>query len=173
MVKIRLNQFNNFVMRNGLFDISVHHTKLETHLIMSLHTPVVNTRELPATRSILKKYVPTVFDSKCFNEKNLPFLKESEKTEIGHLFEHILLEYLCLLKNEKGYSNTVHNGVTSWNWVKEKRGTFRIVIDSGADDRDIFYAALQMSIKIINKILSSAHTFYQNTTESRTGSLLI
>ncbi len=173
MVKIRLNQFNNFVMRSGLFDISVHHTELETHLIMSVYTSVVNTRELPKTRSILQKFVPTVFDSKCFNEKNLPFLRESERTEIGHLFEHILLEYLCLLKNEKGYSNAVHNGVTSWNWVKEKRGTFRIVIDSGANDRDIFYAALQLSIKVINKVLSSADTFYPNTTESHTGSLLI
>lgn len=161
-------------MRSGLFDISVQHKEHETHLIMSVHTPVVNTRLLPETRFILHEYVPTVFDSKCFNEKNLSFLEESAKTEIGHLFEHILLEYLCLLKNEKGYTNTVHNGVTSWNWVKDKRGTFYITIDSGAGDRDIFYAALQMSINVMNKILSSSYPSYDNnTTESLSGSLLI
>lgn len=138
-----------------MFTISVTHKRHSTHLIMSLHTDIVNTMFLPHTTRILKKYVPSVFSSKCFNYDNSPFSIESKRTEVGHLFEHILLEYLCLLKNEIGIENPIHNGVTSWNWVKEKKGTFRITIDVGDSEREIFFAALQKGIHVTNRILSA------------------
>ncbi len=159
MVRIRTSEFKNFVLHNGLFTISVSHKRHNTHLIMSLHTNVVNTKYLPMTKALLRHYVPSVFYSKCFNYDNAPFLIESQQTEIGHLFEHILLEFLCHLKSHRGIKNPVHNGVTSWNWVKEKKGTFRITIDVGDSERDIFFLALQKSIEITNKILSSQAAF--------------
>lgn len=155
MVKIRSIKFKNFILHNGMFTISVSHKRHSTHLIMFLHIDIINTRSLPQTSSILKKYVPSVFHSKCFNYDNAPFSIESKRTEVGHLFEHILLEYLCLLKSDRGFKNPVHNGVTSWNWTKDKKGTFRITIDVGDSDREIFFAALQKSIDVTNRVLSS------------------
>lgn len=155
MVKIRSIKFKNFILHNGMFTISVSHKRHSTHLIMFLHIDIINTRSLPQTSSILKKYVPSVFHSKCFNYDNAPFSIESKRTEVGHLFEHILLEYLCLLKSDRGFKNPVHNGVTSWNWTKDKKGTFRITIDVGDNEREIFFNALQKSIEVTNRILSS------------------
>ncbi len=155
MVKIRSFEFKNFILHYGMFNLSVSHKRHTTHLIMSLHTDIVNTKFLPDTSRILKKHVPSVFYSKCFNYDNAPFFVESKRTEIGHLFEHILLEYVCLLKSNLGVKNPVHNGVTSWNWMKDKKGTFRITIDVGDSDREIFFAALKQSIDVTNRILTS------------------
>jgi hypothetical protein len=105
----------------------------------------------------LWQHLPSIFQSKCFNEKNLPFIKEAERTEIGHLFEHILLEYLCALKKEKGEKKNIHNGVTRWNWERDAWGVFHITVDSGSSDKEIFEEAVNLSIKLVLLIFRSAY----------------
>ncbi|KKR25220.1 MAG: hypothetical protein UT56_C0002G0034 [Candidatus Levybacteria bacterium GW2011_GWB1_39_7] len=64
---------------------------------MECQDPIIETDQLPKTFEILNKMLPSIFKSKCYNDKNLPFFIEVRSTEIGHLFEHIMLEYICQL----------------------------------------------------------------------------
>lgn len=137
---------------NDLFCLSIDQAKADTSITMELLVPVLNTRQIPATFSILKKYLPSIFFSKCFNEENYPFVREVKETEIGHLFEHILLEYLCEIKLARGIQNPVHNGLTKWDWDKDAQGIFNIQIDIGDQDREIFNLALESSIKLLETI---------------------
>lgn len=123
-------------------------TKVEMHLL----TPTVNTHDLPHTLSVLQELLPSVLYTKCFNEKNLSFIEEVTQTEIGHLFEHILLENLCLLRIRNG-RDAIYNGVTHWNWFKYPKGTFHITLDSSLRDQDIFPQAMTQSLELLEHIL--------------------
>jgi len=120
---------------------------------MLMKIPCINTRELPHTFQIIKRELPSLLVSTCFNEHNLPFKEEVKHTEIGHLFEHIVLEYLCLIKLADGHDTAVYNGVTSWNWVKETRGTFHIRIDVPFKDKKYLKQALEKTYTLMAKLL--------------------
>lgn len=121
---------------------------------MQLHTRAVNTRYIPHTSFILQRQCPSVLRTKCYNDRNLPFREEVRATEIGHLFEHILLEELCLEKLADGSVSAVFNGRTQWNWLKEPRGLFHINIDAGFSDQTHFPLALSKTIEITETVLS-------------------
>lgn len=115
----------------------------------------LNTRTIPATYQILEEHLPCILQSQCFNDDHLPFCEEVKTTEIGHLFEHILLEYLCKEKLCHGYTEADFCGQTSWNWKKETRGTFHITIEKHTEDAAFFESALRKSIELMDKILGS------------------
>lgn len=118
--------------------------------------PLLTTKAIPQTLSILKRRLPTIFLSKCFNDNKYSFLREAKNTEIAHLFEHILLEYLGILKRGNGRVRYVHNGVTWWNWVEEARGVFHISIDVGEGDKMYFEIALQKSLDLLSEMIDSS-----------------
>lgn len=120
---------------------------------MEVFSPILNTREIPETYTTLEQELPSIFTSRCFNENNFPFDEEVNQTEIGHLFEHIILEYLCLLKIEKGAGEAVFSGETNWNWEREKRGIFHIQIHIGQKDNELIVAAIQKSIVLLEFIM--------------------
>jgi hypothetical protein len=137
-----------------LFTLSVMQRKTKTYIHMQMANDVVNTRDLSNTYQILETMLPQVLLSQCFNEENLPFSMEVRQTEIGHLFEHILLEYLCLLKLEKGCKrHATYQGVTQWNWRVDPWGTFHIHISTGTHDIPIFAEALEKTIHLVSLIL--------------------
>jgi hypothetical protein len=140
---------------SNLFSLAVKYGSANTKLIMKLMHTTVNTRELPHTVAILRRMIPSVLKSTCYNEDNYPFFKEVQHTEIGHLFEHILIELICLLKVNNGYDDVEVSGVTKWNWVLYPKGTFHITISVGEDDTQFFTEAMQRTIDIINIILLS------------------
>lgn len=129
-----------------------HHTRL-TLQILGAH---VNTRTLPFTYTMLSLHLPSVMQAQCFNDAHLPFSKEVKATEIGHLFEHILLEYLCLLKIGSGCKYSTYSGNTSWNWLRDPQGVFHITVDAGKNDMALFQKALQRTIILMKTILMSA-----------------
>jgi hypothetical protein len=140
---------------SDFFSLAVKPCKDQTKIVMKLMQGTVNTRELPGTYSILKKMLPSVLKSTCYNEDNYPFCKEVLHTEVGHLFEHILIEYICLLKVQHGYDNVEISGVTKWNWVLHPKGSFHITVSSGIDDFSFFNAAMQRTVALVNLILHS------------------
>jgi len=103
----------------------------------------------------LEKNLPGILKNKCFNYENLPFQKEVEKTEIGHLFEHMVLENLCRERVVRGEKNSVFNGSTKWNWKKENRGTFHITIDIGFSEKKILKNALSNTISLMDKLMDN------------------
>lgn len=151
---------------NTFFSLNIKKSLHNTLITMNLFIPVMNTAHIPHTYALLKKMLPTILMSKCFNEENLPFSQEVKKTEIGHLFEHILLEYLCELKLAKGYSEAVYAGRTNWNWKVDPYGTFHIIIDAGSEDTDILPEALERSINLLKIILQeNSYSGYDNSYE--------
>lgn len=138
---------------SDLFSLQIKQIATHTNITMYLQTPTVTTSEISQTYTILQSILPSILKSTCFNDANLPFSKEVLQTEIGHLFEHILLEYLCEVKVTNGYKNPIHNGVTQWDWIRDKEGTFHIQIDAGTEDRHIFFQALSHSISLLEEIL--------------------
>ena len=139
-----------------LFSLTVNRKANSTTIYMELFTQEVNTRTNPLTVQLLKEYLPSVLRSQCFNDDNLPFAQEVRQTEIGHLFEHILLEHLCLLKLSHGHNSATYRGVTDWNWIKEKRGTFHIQINAGRNESNFFEEALQKTIRLTETIMQNA-----------------
>lgn len=137
------------------FSLQIKRKKTTTCIDMNLHSPIISTCYLPATVEILKRSLPGIYRSRCFNNRKFSFAKEVLQTEIGHLFEHILLEYLYISKTQCGYTNVIYNGETTWNWLREKRGIFHITINSGYGDEPFFTTALKKTIVLTNTIMQS------------------
>lgn len=141
---------------NDLFTLAIAQKYAKTEITMQLHIPLVNTHSLPQTYTLLKKHLPRVLKTSCFNDDNLPFYKEVKHTEIGHLFEHILLEYLCQEKLDTGCRRAVFRGVTDWDWMKDSWGVFHITVSIGYTDPQVFRVALEKSTFLLCLLLRSA-----------------
>lgn len=141
--------------KNHSFSLKIRRSKKATYISMHIFGNHVHTGSMPHTTELLKEFLPTIFYAQCFNEKHIPFQKEVMRTELGHLFEHILLEYLCILKLQKGYTEASFSGQTDWNWDKDPRGLFRIKITAGNDDWDIFPLALRQAKQLFEQIVTT------------------
>ena len=139
-----------------LYQLSVTDEILSWNIEMKVEASYLSTRNLPSTLSLVTEYIPSILHCDCFNEDNRPFEEEVAQTELGHLFEHILLEYLCIAKLEKGYDSAEFSGNTSWNWKKEPRGSFHITISKEQRDSLYFNQAFAQSVGLLNKILATA-----------------
>lgn len=121
---------------------------------MRLFRDCLYTSDLPATHYTLKKLLPSIYNSYCFNYQKTSFSRKVKDTEIGYLFEHILLEYLCFLKLNRGAYDVEYNGRTSWNWVKYEPGTFDITIDAGFKDAFIMQEAINKTVVLVEMMFS-------------------
>ncbi len=149
------------------FNLSIKLDGVQTKMIMKLGGEIVNTRHLPKTLDIIKGNIPSVLQSTCYNDDNMPFSKEVIKTELGHLFEHILIEYMCLSKMESGAHSAEYSGVTKWNWKIHPMGTFHITVSSGPDDLPFFSEAIKKTISLTEYLLM-AHATTQVMNQSFT-----
>lgn len=147
------------------FSLEVNYGKSATQIMLKMLNKVICTSNLPSTCTILEKLLPTIYTSTCYNDNNLPFSQEVLNTETGHLFEHILLEYLCIEKLSQGYDDAIYEGVTTWDWNKYKFGTFYIDIKISNQESNIFLSALQKAINLFETILknSCTHDVHQGT----------
>ncbi len=138
-----------------LFSLHVMQKTRSTKIVMQTHHKYVNTGYIPSVEKLLRKYLPTVLLTECDNDERLPFALEVKSTEIGHLFEHILLEYLCQLKIAKGSESAIFSGRTSWNWIRDPRGKFHIRVSLGRNDADILPEALEKTISLMKMIFKT------------------
>ncbi len=122
---------------------------------MELFVPDVTTKAWPKTFEILKKRVPGVLKTQCFNEENLPFRQEVKRTEVGHLFEHLVLEFACMLKIKEGHPCATHCGRTFWNWENDRKGIFWIYLDIPAKEKKFLVGSVARSISVIEEIMGS------------------
>jgi hypothetical protein len=112
-----------------------------------------NTCHLPHTFDLLAQELPCILSATCFNPKNLPFSIELKQTEVGHLLEHILLEYLCEEKINFGACNSAtFDGFTTW--YVDDPSEFKITIEKTAKDNIYFIRALNQSVSLLTKIFS-------------------
>lgn len=155
-----MSVYNDFISYptthvNNFFSLAMYKQPERIDMVMESLTSLINTQDVVNTSAIIKKYIPQVLLTDCFNYDNLPFAKELKKTEIAHLFEHILITVLCQLQAQKGNHDVVYNGTTSWNWVKEKKGVFHITITRVNEDDALLHEAVEKSIAILTQIYLS------------------
>lgn len=150
---------NPYLIQHPYFNLAVRKSSQETAITMSLLTNYFHTDSIPSTYKILQQNLPAVLKTECFNDSHLPFDAEVKNTEIGHLFEHILLEYLCQHKIQNGHKKASFRGLTQWNWKKDLKGTFHITIEAKPEDTLFFKEALEKSVLLLNTILSSRKRF--------------
>lgn len=138
-------------MKNFIISQQLSQNKVILHL--KIKKSQVQTRDLPDTVDILAKHLPSIFTNSCFNGKGLCFYDEVQNTEVGHLFEHILLEYMCLAKIP--YQNSVSfEGRTFWN--NDTRDLFRIEISCSPQDWTFFNTALAQGVFLMDTIYASS-----------------
>jgi cyanophycin synthase-like protein len=137
----------------NLFSLAIIQKRTRTKIIMDLLHNQINTKEIPFITDLLKANLPSILGATCYNDLNLPFDEEVRNTEIGHLFEHILLEYLCQRKLAKGAKRATYAGRTSWNWKRDPFGRFYIHLNIGKKDADILPLALEQTVSLMKTIL--------------------
>src|SRR5688572_3051473 len=105
---ITANTIGQVLQSNEHYSFDVKQHANSAAITMTMLTSYVTTAHTPQALSILKRRLPSIMRSKCFNENNYKFSQEVKNTEIGHLFEHIILEYLSDLKFSQGVKNPVY-----------------------------------------------------------------
>lgn len=151
----------------NLFTLAVIQKRTRTRITMDVLYNQVNTQEIPFVTDLLRENLPSVLATTCYNEQELPFYKEVQNTEIGHLFEHILLEYLCLSKMAKGARRATYAGRTTWNWVRDPFGRFHIHLSCGKKDADILHPALEQTVTLMKLILGyNEHPLFSTSARS-------
>lgn len=139
------------------WNYSIHSADAHRNRLLHMHVPssLLYTSSLPGTHALLSQLEPRILQSKCFNNKKLPFTKEVKKTETAHLFEHILLEYLCQEHLLTGGKQAKFSGWTRWNWKKDARGIFHITISGNKTSDEQFTHAFARSVLLFETILAS------------------
>jgi hypothetical protein len=136
------------------YTFSVDFNPKHTEIFFRITQNLLYTSTLPNTISILSKLEPRILKSVCFNARNLPFSTEVKKTETAHLFEHILLEYLCQEGVKYGRKRVKFSGLTEWNWKREAQGTFHISITGTKIPKSNFATALAKTVLLFDTVLA-------------------
>lgn len=152
--KLKLVQpaIQNYFVDN-LFSLAITQKVTRTQIIMDVLYRHINTEEIPTITDLLVENLPSVLATTCYNDQGLSFVEEVQNTEIGHLFEHILLEYLCQYKMKKGARRATYIGRTNWNWTRDPFGRFHIHLTCGKKDADILPLALEQTVSLMKIIL--------------------
>lgn len=141
------------IFSNNFFTLRVTQDYSQTSIKMMVLKSKINTSYLPQTINILSGNLPKIFTHHCFNQDNNTFKDEARKTEIGHLFEHILLEHISELKNSDNNGAFIVEGKTNWDWQTDKVGIFHIKVNIGTEDEQILFNALEKSISLLKQIM--------------------
>jgi len=80
--------------------------------------------QLPDLANSLLQMLPKLREHLCYNRNGLPFIEELHDTELGHVFEHVILEIL----RQRGL---YLRGQTTWNWHRDPLGTYNVTINTG------------------------------------------
>lgn len=148
---------------NALYWLRINKHSKDIELVMGLYTSMVTTQQLPLTTALLFKLLPDIYKTQCLNDQKLPFRQEIQDTELGHLFEHILLVYLCEEKVALGCQKSVFSGTTSWDWHKEQRGMFHIRVRIKGEDQLLLQQALSKTMALFDVVLQPPHDILPNS----------
>lgn len=72
----------------------------------------------------LLQVLPHLAIHRCVNRSGLPFEEELNDSELGHVFEHVILALLF----QRGM---FVRGQTTWNWQRDPIGTYHVTINTG------------------------------------------
>ncbi len=95
------------------------HTRLTVRFRHHLYSS-----QVPNLAKTLFQMLPSLREHLCYNRNGLPFAEELTDTEMGHVFEHVMLAVL----QQRGLHA---RGQTTWNWQRDSVGTFHVTINTG------------------------------------------
>src|SRR5438270_4081834 len=95
------------------------HTRLTVRFRHHLYSA-----QVPDLAQNLFAMLPSLQEHLCYNRNGLSFVEEVADTELGHVFEHVILAIL----HRRGL---YVRGQTTWNWQRDPLGTYHITISTG------------------------------------------
>lgn len=98
---------------------------------------------VPDLAQHLLSMLPSLREHDCINRRNLSFEEELAETELGHVFEHVVLAVLSL-------RGVCTRGQTTWNWQRDPIGTYHVTIGTGKK------LLLKESLLVAQAILTNA-----------------
>lgn len=144
----------NCSLLSDFFSLEITQSPQNINIKMQFFNPdYYSTKNHPQTIPLLYQHLPQIFQHKCFNDKKYSFLTEVKNTEIAHLFEHLILEYLAQFQS-LNHQLAVYKGETTWNWTEDSPGIFHINISLDSQDTNIFLGALGQSLNLLQKIFA-------------------
>ncbi len=159
-------------VRTPHFSLTVARRKKSVVLSMQVHNGQHNTDCFCDVVAFLRKQAPDVLETTCYNPDNLPFCKEVEKTELGHLFEHVLITFLCDEAIKNGAIVAEYEAVTDWNWLKNPVGSFEIEIKAELDDA-LLLPALERTTNLVSQLFGARPAAASMGVPSASGAILI
>ncbi|MBC8136211.1 MAG: hypothetical protein H8F28_10020 [Fibrella sp.] len=100
------------------------------------------TSQVPHLPRALFRVLPSMATHTCHNDDGVPFRKECQRTEIPHLFEHLVLEL-----QSQAQAVEVLRGDTEWNWRETPRGFFTVTVDY--DNELLVIGAIKLAEQMI------------------------
>ncbi len=97
----------------------------KTYVNLSVFPEFNRTSQIPGIGDFLFQKLPGLREHKCFNEEGLTFPEEVKRTELAHVFEHVVIE-LILLKDPAAGEII---GWTTWDWKIQPRWSYEVEID--------------------------------------------
>jgi hypothetical protein len=114
-----------------------------------------STTQLPTLQSDIRTLLPEILVAACDNPDNKPFFKEMLDTQTAHLFEHMVLEYLCKLRLNEGASEASYEGRTFWDARRPTGEESTIAVSRQGESKSQFMRAVRLSSKLLNTLLSN------------------
>jgi hypothetical protein len=104
-----------------------------------------STEHAPHIPRGLFKLFPHLARHRCENDNGYTFKKESQATEIPHLFEHLIIELQGQVQRA-----SILRGETQWNWRIDPRGRFHVYVDY--ENEMLVLGAIRLAERIINSL---------------------
>lgn len=105
------------------------------------------TSQVPHLPRLLLRLLPRLGQHTCHNDLGCSFRQECRRTEIPHLFEHLIIELqLQAQQNPDDYLS----GETAWNWQVDPRGHYHVTVDY--DNELLAIASIRLAERIIHQL---------------------
>lgn len=103
------------------------------------------TSQVPHLPRMLFRLFPRLTQHTCENDQGLSFRQECRKTEIPHLFEHLIIELQLQAQDTE-----ILRGETAWNWREDPRGQFHVYVDY--ENELLAVGAIRLAERVLNAL---------------------
>jgi hypothetical protein len=111
----------------------------------------MRTSAVPEIPDRLIQLLPGLTKHRCDNDEGLTFTQELADTETPHLLEHVAEELMALSGSPRWLK-----GETSWDFGRDGRGVFRVVL--AYDDDLVALGALKEAVAVVDWLFGEAPT---------------
>ncbi len=163
-----LGQTQEFIVRY------VKPTKKFWVLQFNITPSLSSTSKFPQLMEDLRILLPEIMVAQCDNPNNTPFCEEMKETQTAHLFEHMILEYLCKLRLRSGSSEASYEGRTFWDTTKAPGENSMIAISRQGESQLVFEEAVTLSMQLLTQLIKNTGSIHtREHTEREVKSLTV